>query len=57
MVLGVLIIFHVYLFTYSLLFILVYLTFTACEGALGLSVLVRIRRTHGDDYFISFHLI
>jgi len=34
---------------------LVYITFTACEGALGLSILVMIRRTHGGDYFKSFN--
>lgn len=30
---------------------LVYLIFTACEGALGLSILIIIGRSHGGDYF------
>nr|AMM04650.1 NADH dehydrogenase subunit 4L [Folsomia candida] len=34
---------------------LVYITFTACEGALGLSILVTMSRTHGGDYFKSFN--
>ena len=36
---------------------LIYLTFTACEGALGLSIPVVISRTHGGDYFKSFNLM
>nr|YP_009684891.1 NADH dehydrogenase subunit 4L [Daphnia similis]AYE40156.1 NADH dehydrogenase subunit 4L [Daphnia similis] len=36
-------------------FILVFLTLTACEGALGLSLLVVIVRTHGSDHFNSMN--
>lgn len=36
-------------------FSLVYITFAACEGALGLSVLVSIRRVYGSDYFSVFN--
>nr|YP_010250877.1 NADH dehydrogenase subunit 4L [Faughnia haani]QTV76811.1 NADH dehydrogenase subunit 4L [Faughnia haani] len=35
-------------------FTLVFLTFAACEGALALSILVSIIRTHGNDRFSSF---
>jgi len=35
---------------------LIYLIFRACEGALGLSILVTIRRTHGGDNFNIFNL-
>lgn len=35
---------------------IVYITFTSCEGALGLSVLVIMRRTHGGDFFKTFNL-
>lgn len=38
----------------DLFYSLIYITFTACEGALGLSILVIIRRTHGGDYFKTF---
>jgi len=36
---------------------LFYLTFTACEGALGLSILILMGRTLGGDYFKSFNLV
>nr|ARH53931.1 NADH dehydrogenase subunit 4L [Lymexylon navale] len=38
-------------------FSLVFLTFTVCEGALGLSILVCLIRTHGNDYFQSFNIL
>lgn len=40
----------------DLFYSLIFITFTACEGALGLSVLVIIRRTHGGDYFKTFNI-
>jgi NADH-ubiquinone oxidoreductase chain 4L len=41
----------------ELYFSIVFLTFAVCEGALGLSVLVSIIRTHGNDYFQSFRIL
>nr|UBI43118.1 NADH dehydrogenase subunit 4L [Proisotoma minuta] len=38
----------------DLFYSLIYITFTACEGALGLSILVIMSRTHGGDYFKTF---
>jgi NADH-ubiquinone oxidoreductase chain 4L len=35
---------------------LIYLTLAACEGALGLSILVILIKHHGNDYFKSPHL-
>nr|YP_009564045.1 NADH dehydrogenase subunit 4L [Puerulus angulatus]QAX91408.1 NADH dehydrogenase subunit 4L [Puerulus angulatus] len=35
-------------------FLLFFLSMVACEGALGLSLLVAIVRTHGNDYYNSF---
>nr|ADO60573.1 NADH dehydrogenase subunit 4L [Elateroides dermestoides] len=32
---------------------MVFLTFSVCEGALGLSLLVSLIRTHGNDYIKS----
>ncbi len=55
-VLGVFIYFFGVLSGRIYFYSLVYLTFTACEGALGLTILVRISRTHGGDYFRSFNL-
>ena len=36
-------------------FLVVFLVFRVCEGALGLSILVSIIRTHGNNYFQSFN--
>nr|YP_009434147.1 NADH dehydrogenase subunit 4L [Hycleus phaleratus]APB02800.1 NADH dehydrogenase subunit 4L [Hycleus phaleratus]ATP06064.1 NADH dehydrogenase subunit 4L [Hycleus phaleratus] len=38
-------------------FSMIFLTFSVCEGALGLSILVSMIRTHGNDYFQSFNLL
>ena len=38
-------------------FTLFFLTLAACEGALGLSLLVLIVRSHGNDRFIRFNLL
>nr|ALO77260.1 NADH deshydrogenase subunit 4L [Mikadonius gracilis] len=38
-------------------FSMIFLTFSVCEGALGLSILVAMIRTHGNDYFQSFSLL
>nr|YP_010713877.1 NADH dehydrogenase subunit 4L [Glyphocrangon regalis]WDD39097.1 NADH dehydrogenase subunit 4L [Glyphocrangon regalis] len=38
-------------------FVLFFLTFAVCEGALGLSLLVSIVRSHGNDKFRSFSLL
>nr|QKY63783.1 NADH dehydrogenase subunit 4L [Triatoma barberi] len=37
------------LFDLSFYFILVFLTFTVCEGAMGLGILVSMIRCHGND--------
>nr|YP_010265181.1 NADH dehydrogenase subunit 4L [Cleistostoma dilatatum]UIP56978.1 NADH dehydrogenase subunit 4L [Cleistostoma dilatatum]UPL64982.1 NADH dehydrogenase subunit 4L [Cleistostoma dilatatum] len=36
---------------------LFFLTLVVCEGALGLSLLVLIVRSHGNDYFKSFSIL
>nr|YP_133767.1 NADH dehydrogenase subunit 4L [Dermatobia hominis]AAR16443.1 NADH dehydrogenase subunit 4L [Dermatobia hominis] len=38
-------------------FSMMFLTFSVCEGALGLSILVSLIRTHGNDYFQSFNIL
>nr|WAR51447.1 NADH dehydrogenase subunit 4L [Parasarpa dudu] len=43
--------------SYNLYMLMVFLVFSVCEGALGLSILVSMIRTHGNDYFQSFNLI
>nr|QJT42851.1 NADH dehydrogenase subunit 4L [Agrilus mali] len=44
-------------FSYEFFFLMIFLTFSVCEGALGLSILVSIIRTHGNDYFQSFNVL
>nr|AXS66087.1 NADH dehydrogenase subunit 4L [Elateroidea sp. 9 KM-2017] len=36
---------------------MVFLTMSVCEGALGLSILVSLIRSYGNDYFQSFNLL
>nr|QGT77383.1 NADH dehydrogenase subunit 4L [Candidiopotamon okinawense] len=38
-------------------FVLFFLTLVACEGALGLSLLVFIVRSHGSDYFSVINIL
>nr|YP_009255996.1 NADH dehydrogenase subunit 4L [Solenocera crassicornis]YP_010580176.1 NADH dehydrogenase subunit 4L [Solenocera melantho]ANF05080.1 NADH dehydrogenase subunit 4L [Solenocera crassicornis]AXJ93131.1 NADH dehydrogenase subunit 4L [Solenocera crassicornis]UZS90560.1 NADH dehydrogenase subunit 4l [Solenocera melantho] len=38
-------------------FVLFFLTLAACEGALGLALLVSVVRTHGNDCFSSFGVL
>lgn len=45
------------LFNFENFFRIIFLTFSVCEGALGLSVLVSIIRTHGNDYFQRFNIL
>lgn len=42
---------------YDIYILIVFLVFSVCEGALGLSILVSIIRTHGNDYFQRFNLL
>nr|YP_009107234.1 NADH dehydrogenase subunit 4L [Tyspanodes hypsalis]AIT99553.1 NADH dehydrogenase subunit 4L [Tyspanodes hypsalis] len=52
--------FMVLMFTYieyDMYMLMVFLVFSVCEGALGLSILVAMIRTHGNDYFQSFNLL
>lgn len=41
----------------DLYFSLFFMTLAACEGALGLALLVSIVRTHGNDNFRSFRVL
>nr|YP_009469674.1 NADH dehydrogenase subunit 4L [Dermestes maculatus]AVE15405.1 NADH dehydrogenase subunit 4L [Dermestes maculatus] len=38
-------------------FSLIFLSMSVCEGALGLSILVSLIRTHGNDNFQSFSIL
>nr|UJG45484.1 NADH dehydrogenase subunit 4L [Sylvicola punctatus] len=45
------------MFEYEMFFSMMFLTFCVCEGALGLSILVSMIRSHGNDYFKSFSIL
>lgn len=44
-------------YNYEIFFRIIFLVFRVCEGALGLSILVSMIRTHGNDYFQSFRVL
>nr|YP_009499536.1 NADH dehydrogenase subunit 4L [Aegosoma sinicum]ASL05650.1 NADH dehydrogenase subunit 4L [Aegosoma sinicum] len=39
---------------YNYFFSMIFITMSVCEGALGLSVLVTMIRSYGNDYILSF---
>nr|YP_007316736.1 NADH dehydrogenase subunit 4L [Ceracris kiangsu]ADB78282.1 NADH dehydrogenase subunit 4L [Ceracris kiangsu]QOL00890.1 NADH dehydrogenase subunit 4L [Ceracris fasciata fasciata] len=43
-------------FDFDYFFPIIFLVFSVCEGALGLSILVSMIRSHGNDFFNSFGL-
>lgn len=45
------------IYNFESFFRIIFLTFSVCEGALGLSILVSIIRTHGNDYFQRFNIL
>nr|AVN68274.1 NADH dehydrogenase subunit 4L [Tryonicus parvus] len=57
LILYLMICFYLNMFNYELFFSLVFLTFSVCEGALGLSILVSMVRMYGNDYFQSYLII
>nr|QWW91999.1 NADH dehydrogenase subunit 4L [Abscondita cerata] len=44
-------------FLYESYFLMIFLSLSVCEGALGLSILVSMVRMYGNDYFNSFNLL
>nr|YP_009561703.1 NADH dehydrogenase subunit 4L [Hydrillodes lentalis]QAT19943.1 NADH dehydrogenase subunit 4L [Hydrillodes lentalis] len=42
---------------FDMYMLMVFLVFSVCEGALGLSILVSMIRTHGNDYFQGFNML
>nr|YP_009479864.1 NADH dehydrogenase subunit 4L [Aglaomorpha histrio]AVX48088.1 NADH dehydrogenase subunit 4L [Aglaomorpha histrio] len=42
---------------YDMYMLMIFLVFSVCEGALGLSILVSMIRTHGNDYFQSYNIL
>nr|AWN56295.1 NADH dehydrogenase subunit 4L [Mahanarva spectabilis] len=58
-ILSLILIFYFYVisFFYDRYFGLIFLSFSVCEGVLGLSILVSLIRSHGNDYLKSFSLM
>nr|YP_010459020.1 NADH dehydrogenase subunit 4L [Asura megala]YP_010989204.1 NADH dehydrogenase subunit 4L [Asura unipuncta]UUB71784.1 NADH dehydrogenase subunit 4L [Asura megala]WOS95367.1 NADH dehydrogenase subunit 4L [Asura unipuncta] len=44
-------------FEFDMYMLMLFLVFSVCEGTLGLSILVSMIRTHGNDYFQSFNIL
>nr|AQX92088.1 NADH dehydrogenase subunit 4L [Spilarctia alba] len=42
---------------FDMYMLMVFLVFSVCEGVLGLSILVSMIRTHGNDYFQSYNIL
>nr|ARH54048.1 NADH dehydrogenase subunit 4L [Abax parallelus] len=45
------------MFDYEYYFSVLFLTFCVCESVLGLSILVSLIRTHGNDFFFSMNML
>nr|AXS64975.1 NADH dehydrogenase subunit 4L [Cucujoidea sp. 35 KM-2017] len=58
-ILSLFMILYIYLLNYSseLYFSMIFMVMSVSEGVLGLSLLVLMVRTHGNDYFSSFNLL
>lgn len=55
--LYVLLFIYLSIFNYEYYFSVIFLTFCVCERVLGLSILVSLIRTHGNDYFFSINIL
>nr|AML26454.1 NADH dehydrogenase subunit 4L [Staphylinidae sp. BMNH 1274656] len=45
------------MYNYEMYFLMVFMIMVVSEGVLGLSILVSIIRTHGNDYYQSFNML
>nr|AVN67989.1 NADH dehydrogenase subunit 4L [Macropanesthia sp. B115] len=45
------------MFNFESFFMMIYLTFSVCEGALGLSILVSMIRSYGNDFFNIYSML
>nr|YP_010735790.1 NADH dehydrogenase subunit 4L [Angulomastax meiospina]WEL32763.1 NADH dehydrogenase subunit 4L [Angulomastax meiospina] len=52
--LFLMIILYLLFFNNELYFVIIFMVMSVCEGVLGLSILVSIIRSHGNDFFNSF---
>nr|AYR05170.1 NADH dehydrogenase subunit 4L [Coleoptera sp. ACP-2013] len=45
------------LLNFEFFFLMIFLTMSVCEGALGLSILVNLIRSFGNDYIMSMMIL
>nr|AVN67912.1 NADH dehydrogenase subunit 4L [Lobopterella dimidiatipes] len=45
------------MFNYEYFFSMIFLSFSVCEGSLGLSILVSMIRSYGNDYFRTYSML
>nr|YP_010043011.1 NADH dehydrogenase subunit 4L [Dineutus mellyi]QPC56771.1 NADH dehydrogenase subunit 4L [Dineutus mellyi] len=55
--LYILMFFYLSMFNFEYYFSMFFLVFCVCESVLGLSLLVSLIRTHGNDFFFSMNLL
>nr|YP_010946384.1 NADH dehydrogenase subunit 4L [Balta jinlinorum]WGO57102.1 NADH dehydrogenase subunit 4L [Balta jinlinorum] len=57
LIIYLVIIYYLCFFSFELFFVVIFLTFSVCEGALGLSILVSMIRSFGNDYFYNYNML
>nr|YP_010875379.1 NADH dehydrogenase subunit 4L [Balta curvirostris]WGW15126.1 NADH dehydrogenase subunit 4L [Balta curvirostris] len=57
LIIYMIIYYYMCFFYFELFFVVIFLSFSVCEGALGLSILVSMIRSFGNDYFFNFNLL
>jgi NADH-ubiquinone oxidoreductase chain 4L len=45
------------MYIYIYIYVVYFLVFSVCEASLGLSILVSIIRSHGNDYFQPYSVL
>nr|AVN68082.1 NADH dehydrogenase subunit 4L [Ellipsidion sp. BLA050] len=57
LVIYMIIYYYLCFYVFELYFVVIFLTFSVCEGALGLSILVSMIRSFGNDYFFNYNML
>nr|YP_004940584.1 NADH dehydrogenase subunit 4L [Carabus mirabilissimus mirabilissimus]YP_009737808.1 NADH dehydrogenase subunit 4L [Carabus changeonleei]ACT36240.1 NADH dehydrogenase subunit 4L [Carabus mirabilissimus mirabilissimus]QHW07543.1 NADH dehydrogenase subunit 4L [Carabus changeonleei] len=55
--LYILLFIYLSMYDFEYYFSMFFLTFCVCESVLGLSILVSLIRTHGNDFFFSMNML
>nr|UBN08753.1 NADH dehydrogenase subunit 4L [Macropanesthia heppleorum] len=45
------------MYNFELFFMMIFISFSVCEGALGLSILVSMIRSYGNDFFNIYNML